>query len=305
MFLSDLSIKRPIMISMVLIALMLFGAIAFFGLNLDLLPDVSVPVVTIQTVYPGGGPQEIENQVTKRIEDAVSSISQIDEMTSFSMEAVSFVVLRFELAKDIDVAQQEVKDKVDAILNVLPDEAERPIIQKMDISAKPVIDVILSGDLEMTELYDLADKKLRNRFAQIQGVASVNVTGGGEREIRIELDNRTVFQHKISLVQLAGILGMQNIEMPGGNFEQRSQEYAVRLKGEFDKIAGLQNLTVPTGSGMKRLGELASITDQAEEIRVRTSFFDKIKQEGSENSVLLSLIRAKDGNTVKVARHAK
>ncbi|NOY60885.1 MAG: efflux RND transporter permease subunit, partial [Calditrichaeota bacterium] len=293
MFLSDISIKRPIMTSMVLIALLLFGVIAYVGLNLDLVPDVSFPVITIQTVYPGAGPKEIETQVSKKIEDAVSSISKIDEMTSYSMEAVSFVTILFELDKDVDIASQEVKDKIDAILNNLPKDAQKPIIQKMDINAEPIIDVVLSGNLEMKKLYDLADKKLRDRFSQIEGVANVNITGGGEREIRVELDNRTVYQHKISMPQLAQVLAAQNLDMPGGRFKQRSQEYSVRLKGEFDKTETLRDLKVPTGYGFMRLGDIARVKDATEEIRVRTSYFDNVRKSGSDNVVLLSLIKAK------------
>ena len=305
MFLSDISIKRPIMISMILVALLLFGGIAYFGLNLDLVPDVSFPIVTVQTVYPGGGPQEIETQVTKRIEDAVSSISQIDEMLSYSMEAVSIVIIWFDLDKDIDIAQAEVKDKVDAILNSLPQDAERPIIQKMDMNAEPIIDIVLSGNVETTELYDIADKTLRDRFAQIEGVANVNVTGGGEREIKVELDNRTVYQHQVSLAQLSGYLQMQNMDMPGGHFKQRSQEYSVRLKGELDMVETLKNLKVPTGFGMKKLDDIADVKDEAEEIRIRSSYFDNVRKTGSDNVVLLSLIKSPDGNTVKVANAVK
>jgi HAE1 family hydrophobic/amphiphilic exporter-1 len=293
------------MMSMVLIALLLFGSIAYFGLNLDLVPDVSIPVVTVQTVYPGGGPKEIETQTTKRIEDAVSTISNIDEITSYSMESLSLVFIIFDLSKDIDIAQQEVKEKVDAILNSLPADAERPIIQKIDINAEPIIDIVLSGNLEMTELYDIADKTLRDRFAQIEGVASVNVTGGGEREIKIELDNRTVYQQQISLSQLSGMLPMQNMDMPAGNFKQRTQEYSVRLKGEVEALETLEDLKVPTGYGMKRIGDIATIRDEAEEVRIRSSYFDNIRKTGSDNVVLLSLIKAKDGNTVNVARSVK
>jgi hydrophobic/amphiphilic exporter-1 (mainly G- bacteria), HAE1 family len=305
MFLSDLSIKRPIMISMLLIALMLFGGIAYFGLNLSLTPDLSFPIVTVQTVYPGGGPKELETQVTKKIEDAVSSISNIDEMTSYSMEAVSFVIIMFDMSKNVDVAQQEVKEKVDAILNSLPDDAERPIIQKFDINEEPIIDVVLTGNLEMTELYDIADKKLRDRFSQIEGIASVNITGGGEREIRVQLDNRAVYQHQVSLAQMAGMLARQNMDMPGGHFEIQSQEYSVRLKGEFKSVETLKETKVPTGFGMKRLADIAEIHDASEDVRVRTSFFDNVKNEGSDNVVLLSLIKAKDGNTVTAANLAK
>lgn len=305
MFLSDISIKRPIMISMLLIALMLFGGIAYFGLNLALTPDIGLPVITVQTIYPGGGPQELEMQVTKKIEDAISSISNIDEITSYSMEGASFVILMFDMRKDINLAQQEVKDKIDAILNSLPDDAQLPIVQKRDINAEPIIDVVLSGSMEMTELYDLADKVLRDRFAQIEGIASVDVTGGGEREISVELDSRTIYQHQVSLTQLTGILAMQNMDMPGGHFQIGSQEYSVRLKGEFENIESLENTQVPTGFGMKPLSDIAEIKDQAHEVRVRTSFFDNENKTSSDNVVLLSLVKAKDGNTVEAARAAK
>lgn len=301
MFLSDISIKRPILISMVLVALLLFGTIAYFGLNLDLVPNVSFPIITVQTINPGGGPKEIETQVTKRIEDAVSSISQMDEMTSYSMEAASIVIIWFDLDKDINIAQAEVKDKVEAILNSLPQDVERPIIQKMDINAEPIIDVVLSGNLETTELYDIADKTLRDRFAQLEGVANVDVTGGGEREIKIELENRTVYQHQVSLAQLSGYLQKQNMDMPGGHFKKRSQEYSVRLKGELDLLETLKDLKVPTGFGMKKLENIASVKDEAEEIRIRSSYFDNIRKTGSDNVVVLSLIKSPDGNTVKVA----
>ena len=305
MFLSDISIKRPILIIMLLIELMLFGIIAYFGLSLALTPDIGLPVITVQTIYPGGGPQELEMQVTKKIEDAISSISNIDEMTSYSMEGASIVVLMFDMRKDVNLAQQEVKDKIDAILNALPEDAQLPIVQKKDINAEPIIDVILSGNMQMTALYDLADKKLRDRLAQIEGIASVDITGGGEREINVELDSRTVYQQQISLTQLAGILARQNMDMPGGFFKIDSQEYSVRLQGEFDDITSLTNTKVPTGFGMKRLADIAEVKDEAEEVRVRTSFFDNENQTGSSNVVLLSLVKAKDGNTVESARAAK
>lgn len=136
MFLSSISIKRPIMISMFLIAFVVFGALAYFGLTLNMMPDVDIPVVTVQTVYPGAGPNEIEIQVTKKIEDAVSTVSKIDLIRSFSMEGVSMVIIQFDLDKDVDIGNQEVKDKVNAIINTLPRDAELPVVVKFDIGAK-------------------------------------------------------------------------------------------------------------------------------------------------------------------------
>lgn len=301
MFLSDLSIKRPVMTSMVLAALLLFGVMAYLGLSLQLFPDIDFPAVTIQTTYAGAGPKEIEIQITKPIEDAVSSISRIDEIRSYSMDGASFVVIIFELGKDVDIANQEVKDKVDAILDDLPDDSDNPIVQKFDIGSESVVDLILSGDLKTTELYQMADKRLKDRFSQIEGVAQVQLSGGQQREIRVELDNRTVFQNSISLSQLSQILKAQNLDMPGGQFQQRSQEYSVRLTGEFEDLEAIQELEVPTAYGSKRIGDIARVEDIGAEVRERTSFFDNMKKTGSDNVVLLSLYKTAEGNTVKIA----
>jgi len=301
MFLSDLSIKRPILISMVLLVFVLFGILAYFGLNLNLVPDADFPMVTVQTVYPGAGPREMETQVSKRIEDAVSTISKIEEIVSYSMESVSYVLITFDLDKDIDIASQEVKEKVDGIVGDLPDDAEAPIIQKFDINAMPIVEIVLAGNMEPTELYDIADKRLRDRFSQIEGVAKVDVTGGEEREIRVELENRIVFQNSISLAKLAGVLQAQNLDMPGGTFTQRNQEYSVRLKGEVGDVRTIGDLKIPTDYGPKRLADVANVYDTGAEVKVRTSFLDNVAQERKDNVVLLSLVRSSDGNTARIA----
>lgn len=305
MFLSDLSIKRPVLTSMVMVALLLFGVMAYVALNLQLFPEIELPAVTVQTVYEGAGPEEIETQITKPIEDAVSSIRKIDEVWSFSMEGVSYVIILFDLDKDEDIANQEVKDKVDAILNDLPDDSDRPIIQKLNPMDFPVVEVVLSGDMEITELYDIADKRLKDRFSQIEGVAQVNLSGGQEREIRIELNSRTVFQNSISLPQLSQILQAQNLDMPGGQFQRRSQEYSVRLKGEFDDLQTIEKLEIPTAFGVKKLGDIANVRDVGSDVRLRTSFFDNVGKFGSDEVILLSLWKTGEGNTVKLAKAVK
>jgi len=305
MFLSDLSIKRPVLMSMVLIVFLLFGTLAYFKLNLDLVPETNLPMITVQTVYPGAGPQDIELQVTKKIEAAVSPISKILEIRSYSMEAVSLVLIRFDLNKNVNIARQEVREKIDAILNELPTDCQPPIIQTFDINAMPIIDIVLTGDLALTNLYEIAEKKLKDRLAQVEGVAYVDVSGGEQREIRIELDNRLVFQNSISLPQLANILQAQNLDMPGGHFQQRSQEYSVRVSGEFENLGTLENLEIPTLYGNKRMRDLANIQDRSAEVRERTSFIDNSLKQRRDNVVLLSLIKTSDGNTVQIARTVK
>lgn len=298
MFLSDISIKRPIMISMLLIVFLVFGGLAWFGLSLDMFPEVEIGFVTVRTIYPGAGPREIESQVTKKIEDSVATISKIEFIQSYSMDSVSIVMLKFDMGKDADLATQEVKDKVDVILNDLPDDAETPLVEKFDLRAEPVLNVVLGGTLDSTALYEVADKQLKDRFSQIEGVARVNLVGGQEREIRVELDNRVVFENAISLAQLSQVLKAQNMDMPGGQFLQRSQEYAVRLGGQLKSIEDIKELEVPTAFGMKKLGHLADIRDTGADVRERTTYFDNVRKYKEDNVVLLSIIKSVDGNTV-------
>ncbi len=305
MFLASISIKRPIMVTMGLVVFILFGILSYFALTLDLMPEVKIPVVTVQTVYPGAGPKEIENQVTKKIEDAVATVSKLDLIQSYSMEGVSYVIIRFELGKDVDVANQEIKDKVNAILNQLPRDIELPVVEKFDISAFPIMDVLLSGDISLTELYEVADKKVKDRLSQVEGVGKVTITGGQEREIRVELDNRVVYENAISLLQLSQILAAQNLNVPGGHFSQGKQELSVRVDGEFDRVEALKNLDIATAFGIKKLSSIANIKDTGAEVRQRSIFFDNEHKLRQDNVVLLSIVKSADGNTVKMAEQIK
>ena len=299
MFLADLSIKRPVMMSMILITLLLFGFIGYNNLPLTLMPDFNTPVVTVQTVYSGTGSQEIESQITKKIEDEVAALSLIDKMTSYSMENLSIVIVQFDFTKDENVALQEVKDKVDQIINELPDGADQPIIKKVDVSASSIMDIILQGNLPATELYDLADNQVKERLSQVEGVGSVDVVGGEEREIRVELDKRMVYENSLSLTQLAGILGTANLDMPGGNLKEAGQEYSVRLKGEFPSLDALREFNLTTPNGLKKLWQLAEVKDSVKEVRQRVTFFNNQTKQRSDNTVLLTVVKNPLGNTVK------
>ncbi len=305
MFLAKLSINRPVMMTMMLLVFIVFGAMAYFGLNLNMMPKVDIPFVTVQTIYPGAGPREIETQVTKVIEDALGTVSRIKTIRSFSMESVAFIFIEFEIGKDIDIANQEIREKVDKVLNDLPASAEKPVISKFEIGSEAVVDLVLSGEMNAKDLYDLADSKLKDRLSQIDGVASVSITGGEKREIRVELDNRTVWTNNISLLQLSQILAAQNMDMPGGNFQRGDQEYSVRLEGEFEELSELANIEIPTANGIKKLGDIAKISDSSEDVRERSIYYDNINKQRVENVVRLGVIKSSDGNEVKVADTVK
>ncbi|MBL7034077.1 MAG: efflux RND transporter permease subunit, partial [Candidatus Delongbacteria bacterium] len=301
MLLSDLSIRRPIMISMLLIVFLIFGALSWFTLNLNSMPAVEIPYVSVMTVYPGAGPQEIETQVTKPLEDAIATISRVKKITSYSLEAVSYVIIEFELGKSVDLANQEVKDKTNQVLNELPADAELPVVAKFDINAFPVMDLLLTGEIPQTELRYLADNLLVDRLSQIEGAARVDVVGGEVREIQVSLENRVLFRNSISLQQLAGIIAAQNLNMPGGQFQIDNQELAVRLNGEYSDLEVLRNLEIPTATGPKRLGQIASISDSHADVRERTTYFDNRQKKRTEGAILLSVVKSADGNTVNLA----
>jgi hydrophobic/amphiphilic exporter-1 (mainly G- bacteria), HAE1 family len=301
MFLAKLSIDRPVMTTMGILIFLIFGALSYINLNLNQMPDVEIPFVTIQTVYPGAGPKEIETLISKRIEESVSTISQIKRVESYSLDGVSIVMIEFELGKDIDVANQETKDKVDIILNDLPDDAELPIVQKVDFTAFPIVDVILSGDLDPRTLYEFADKTLKDRFSQINGVARVDVVGGQEREIRVMMDNKIVFENSISFPQLIQILAAQNMDLPGGYFQIDNQEYTVRFNGEFDDLQEMRDMQIPTMYGAKKLGQFAAVVDSGKDIRQRSVYYNVETKNRDANAVKLGIVKAPDGNVVKVA----
>ncbi|HRY83494.1 MAG TPA: efflux RND transporter permease subunit, partial [Candidatus Cloacimonadota bacterium] len=220
MFLSKVSIQRPVLVTMAILVFVVFGALGYMDMPLTMMPDVTLPYVLVQTVYPGAGPREVETQVTKIVEDAVATVSQIKLIQSYSMENVSLVMIQFKMSKDVNIANQEVKDKVDAVAFSFPDAVEKAQISKMDINTFPFMDIVLAGNIDGKALYELADKKLKDRFAQIEGVSQVTMTGGNQREISVKLKDSVVFENKISLAQLTGILAAQNVDMPGGSFKQ-------------------------------------------------------------------------------------
>ncbi|MCD4828623.1 MAG: efflux RND transporter permease subunit [Candidatus Cloacimonetes bacterium] len=302
MFLSNLSIERPVMITMLILVFLVFGGLAYFSLALNMMPEVDVPFVTIQVIYPGASPAEVETQIAQKIEDAVSTVSRIDWVQSYSMESVGLIFIKFEMGKDIDIANQEVKDKIDAILNQLPSDAELPVISKFETGAFPIMQLVFTGSDDPRMLREFAERHLRDRFAQIEGVAMVNISGGEEREIRVELDDRVVYSHAISLPQLAGILAAQNANVPGGSFEQADQEYTVRFQGEYDGIEAIRNTEVPTAFGPKRLGELAGVLDTGARVTERTTYYNNIDKHKETSVVRISLIKSADGNAVDVAR---
>ncbi len=302
MFLAKLSVDRPVLTTVLLLVFIIFGGLAYNTLNLNNMPQVEIPYVTVTTIYPGSGPKENETLITKKVEDAISTISEIKRIESYNLDGAAISLIEFKLTKNVNVANQEVKDKVDQIINQLPSDAKKPIVQKIDLNAKPIMDLILSGDdIDPRTLYQLANSKLKDRFAQISGVAEVKISGGQEREIRVELKNRIVYKNFISMPQLLSVLGSQNVDLPGGTFKILNQEYAARVQGKFKSVEALRNLQIPTAFGNKKLGQIADVVDGGKDIIRRTVYFDKEIHKSDSNAVRLSIVKSSDGNEIVVS----
>lgn len=287
--------------SMGLIALVLFGILSYFSLPVSLFPNMSVPYVTVQTIYAGASPEVIETQISKEVEDQVSSISGLENITSYSMDNVSIVLVEFKYGIDENIALQNVKDKIEAISAEFPDEADKPVITKIDISsAMPVMNIVMEGEMSPTELYAFATNDVSERFAQIDGVGNVTVSGGQEREIRVDMSRSTVYERAIPVLQISGILSAANVDIPGGNFNYASRDVPVRLKGEFSSIEEIENLDVPTRNGTFKLRQLADVRDTTRIARERTILVDKKRGTRNENAVLLSIVKNPSANTITV-----
>jgi HAE1 family hydrophobic/amphiphilic exporter-1 len=200
------SIRRPVMMVMFILAFVIFGAVSFTRLPVDLMPDIELPYVTVQAIYPGAGPEEIETSVIKPIEEELSLISGIKNMWSYCVESAGYVVLEFNMGADPDLAAIDVKDKVDGILYTLPDDLEKPVIAKFDINAQPIAELALVGPGSPEALRRMADQQIKDRLAKINGVASIDVSGGREREIQINLHKERLDALNLSVLQIAPII---------------------------------------------------------------------------------------------------
>jgi len=301
MFLSDTSIKKPVMTSVVMLVLLLFGTLGYRQLSLNLMPQVDIPFITIQTVYVGASPQQIESLIIDKIEEEIGTLSLIDTITSYSLDSVGVTIVQFKTDKDVDIAYQEVKEKIDSVKSSLPDAAKDPVVSKVDIGASPIVTLTMGGEIDPTELYTLAEDTVKEQISRIAGVGSVSLIGGQEREVRVSFDNKVIYENEISLTQVAGILAYANIEMPGGNFQDEGLDFSVRLKGELNSLEDLSDIEIPTAAGMRNLSQLATIETTSKDVRSRSTYYNLETDYYNDDTILISVLKSPDGNPVQIA----
>ncbi len=261
-------IKRPVFTWAMVLVLMLLGVSSYNKLAVALLPKVDIPIVVVRTVYRGASPNEIEQLVTKPIEDAIADLEGLDKITSYSAEGMSFVVLEMEVEVDVDQALVDISNKVKAARNELPDSVEEPIFSKVDINASPFMIVSFTSTLAEKDARKIIEDTVVPILSRVDGVGQTDVTGGRNRQIRILLDPVSLSEYGVSIQTLAAVVASNNVTNPSGYITQTKDETWLRLVGEFNKVDELENIMIPTPSGNPvRLRDLGRVEDSEEDVR--------------------------------------
>ena len=251
MFLAKASTTRPIAMMTLIICLLMFGVLSFRNVGVDLLPQVDVPYVTISVVYPGASPDKIETTVAKKLEDAVVQVDGIKHITATCLNNFCQLIVEFDLDRNVDVCATDIREKVDLIREDLPAEAEAPQIVKLDVNAKPVVTIAVRGRQSIDELYDYADNALADRFSTLGGVAKVELIGGEEREVLVNVNREKLAARGLSLGAIVQAVGQENVDVPVGQIDDGTREISVKYNGEAAEVADLGNIQVGVVRGQR------------------------------------------------------
>ncbi len=300
MILSDLSVKQPVFATMMMMALVVLGIFSYRELSIDLFPNVDLPVVTVQTLYPGVAPETVETEVTKRIEEAINPIEGVKHISSTTTEGNSIVVAEFELGTNIHTAAQDVRSKVSALRRDFPTGVEEPVIERLDPADMPIVSLsVTSPQLSHKELTSLAEKVIRKRLENIEGVGSLKIVGGQRREIQVYLDPERMKAYNLTVPEAVLALRRENIEVPAGKIQNSSIEELVRVEGKITDPRMFENLIVKTIRGVPvHFSEIARIEDGYEEQRTLALI-------NGQRALALEIRKQSGGNTVDVAEAVK
>ncbi|MCU0238375.1 MAG: efflux RND transporter permease subunit [Pyrinomonadaceae bacterium] len=298
-WLAEVCVKRPVFATMLIMSMVVVGAFSFFSLGLDLFPKIDFPTITITTVNPGSSPVEIETEVTQKIEEAVNTISGIDELRSTSVEGVSQVFVQFVLEKNVNIAAQEVENKVNTIISDLPETVQKPFVQKLDTDAAPVLRLAVSAPASLREVTEVADKKIKERIESINGVGQVRMIGGRDREIQIWVDPDKMRSYNIPVSEVSNAVRLQNLEFPGGRVDEGKTELTVRTMGKVQNVEDFNEVVIANRGGYNvKVKDLGYVQDGVEEVRTEARL-------NGNPAVVLVISKQSGTNTVTVAEEVK
>jgi HAE1 family hydrophobic/amphiphilic exporter-1 len=297
--LAELCVRRPVFASVLVLSLVVIGAFSYGRLGVDRFPDIDLPFVSVSTRLVGAAPEEIETEITDKIEEAVNTISGIDQLISISSEGVSFVNVSFDLEKNGDVAAQEVRDRVNTVLGELPRDADPPIIQKIDPDAAPVLSIALAGTAPIREVTEFADKKLRRQLESILGVGQVRIVGGRPRQLNVVVDSSKLAGLGLTAAHVVSALQSQNVQIPGGRVEQGLRDMTLRTYGRVQSPAEFAQIPIASRDGTQvRVGDVARIEDS-------TADPETVATVDGKPTVILQVRKQSGTNTIDVVERVK
>jgi HAE1 family hydrophobic/amphiphilic exporter-1 len=266
--LAEICVRRPVFATMLILGLVVLGLDSYRKLGVDFFPKIEFPIVTVTTTLRGAAPEEVESQISKRIEEAVNTIEGIDDLSSLSAEGISIVTVQFVLEKDVDVAAQEVRDKVNGILSQLPRDADLPIVEKVALDAAPVINVAVSAPRDLREITRLVDDRIKKNLESVSGVGQVRFVGDRTRQIQIWLDGDRLHAYNLNIDQIRAAIAAQNVEIPGGRIDQGPLELSVRTLGRVQSPRDFEQVIVAQAGGAPvRIRDIGYVVDGVVEPR--------------------------------------
>jgi HAE1 family hydrophobic/amphiphilic exporter-1 len=297
--LARLCVRRPVFASVLIIALVVVGGVGYTRLAVDRFPRIDFPIVAVITRLPGAAPEEVETEVTDKIEESINTIAGIDDLQSVSSEGISQVFVTFVLEKNVDVAAQEVRDKVNRVLAELPRDIDQPIVEKLDPDATPVLSIALSGTRTLRETTEFADKVFRRQIESVNGVGQVTILGGRSRRINVRLDTERLKAYGLTAVDVRRALQTQNVKMPGGTLKSGANEATVRVYGRVANAKEFEQIFITQKSGLPvRVGDVAKVEDSEEDA-------ERAASKDGVPTVVLSIRKQSGTNTVAVINAIK
>jgi len=296
MKIAEISIKRPSIVIVVFTALTLLGIISYLSLNYEMLPKFSPGVVSISTIYPGASPNEVENTVTKKLEDAVSSMENIKKLEATSFEGLSVITITLTSDADVDYAINDAQRKVNAVLSDLPDDAKTPSLAKFSLDDLPIVTLSATATMDDAQFFDLIDKRIQPIVSRVNGVAQVNLVGGQEREIQVNLNAAKLEAYHLSALDVQQVILNSNLDFPTGSVKTKNQDILIRLAGKYKSVEELRNLVVSTAAdgAQIRMKDIADVQDAQKDV-------EKIARVDRSGSIILQVIKTSDANAVKVS----
>lgn len=297
---TEVAIKRPLLITVVFVCLILFGFMSYNTLNYNLLPKFDIPIVMVQTVYPGASSDEVENSITKHIEEAVSSLEGLKAINSSSRESISLVLVELNQDASAENAQLDAERKISQILSILPDGIDEPIVSRFSLDDLPILRLTATSKMSATEMYDLVDLKVKPLLTNVPGVAQINLIGGIKREIEVKIDNNKLAAYNISPLLVQQLIARAGMSFPAGNIQSDDERFSIRLDAKLNNIEDLKSLIIRQGqSGSKIfLSDIASITDGEAEPTT-------INRINGRPGIGIEVLKQTDANTVLVAQGIK